>query len=392
MNKSKKFQLSNVLTVSIAHLIHDIYSSFLAPILPLLIEKLSISYALAGFLSVMQRLPSLLNPVLGIVADKISVRYFIIIAPALTTVTMSLLGVAPNYTVLAILLFVMGVSSSLFHVPAPVLIKEVSGERVGKGMSFYMLGGELARTVGPLTILGAVSLWGLEGTYRLIPFGLSASLLLFFKLRNIQPQSPLDEKNGNSNIKDTVVKFLPFFVVISGVIFFRGIMKAALTSFLPTFLNVRGESLWMGGIALSVLEGAGAVGTLLSGTISDFLGRKTTLLIISIITPVMMWLFVVVDSTFTIPILIIMGFFMFANGPVMLALVQDYNSDRPAFINGIYMALNFILSSLSILIIGIMADFMGLETTFKLSAIIALAGIPCLFLIPDPKKVNSKKN
>ena len=275
MNKSKKFQLSNVLTVSIAHLIHDIYSSFLAPILPLLIEKLSISYALAGFLSVMQRLPSLLNPVLGIVADKISVRYFIIIAPALTTVTMSLLGVAPNYTVLAILLFVMGVSSSLFHVPAPVLIKEVSGERVGKGMSFYMLGGELARTVGPLTILGAVSLWGLEGTYRLIPFGLSASLLLFFKLRNIQPQSPLDEKNGNSNIKDTVVKFLPFFVVISGVIFFRGIMKAALTSFLPTFLNVRGESLWMGGIALSVLEGAGAVGTLLSGTISDFLGRKT---------------------------------------------------------------------------------------------------------------------
>ena len=170
MKKNDQFQTSNVLTISIAHLVHDIYSSFLAPILPLLIEKLGISYSLAGLLSVLQRIPSLLNPIIGLIADKVSVRYFLVIAPALTATVMSLLGVTTHYTVLAILLFIMGLSAALFHVPGPVMIKHVSGDRIGKGMSFYMLGGELARTLGPLIILAAVSLWGLEGTYKLIPF------------------------------------------------------------------------------------------------------------------------------------------------------------------------------------------------------------------------------
>lgn len=66
----KRFQLSSILTISIAHMIHDIYISFLAPILPLLIEKLGISYSMAGFLSVVQRLPSLLDPFVGIIADR----------------------------------------------------------------------------------------------------------------------------------------------------------------------------------------------------------------------------------------------------------------------------------------------------------------------------------
>ena len=177
MKEGKRFQFGNVLTISFGHLIHDIYTSFLAPILPLLIEKLSISYALAGFLTFVQRVPSLLNPFVGIIVDRVSVRYFVIVAPTIAAVSMSLLGAAPHYVVLVILLFVTGIGSALFHVPGPVMIKHVSGDRIGKGMSFFMFGGEIARTVGPLTILGAVSLWGLERTYKLIPLGVAASLV-----------------------------------------------------------------------------------------------------------------------------------------------------------------------------------------------------------------------
>lgn len=178
MKENKKFHFGNVATISFAHLVHDVYSSFLAPLLPLLIDKLSISYSLAGMLSVFQRLPSFLNPVIGILADKMAVRYLLIVSPAITAVSMSLLGVAPSYTVVVILLLVMGLSSAMFHVPAPVMIKHVSGARIGKGMSIFMLGGELARTLGPLFVLSAVSLWGLEGTYKLIPIGLAASFIL----------------------------------------------------------------------------------------------------------------------------------------------------------------------------------------------------------------------
>ncbi|MBT7887942.1 MAG: MFS transporter, partial [Deltaproteobacteria bacterium] len=97
MEKKNNFQTVDAVAISITHLLHDIYSSFLAPILPLLIEKLSISYSSAGFLTVAQRLPSLLNPFVGLIADKISIRYFVIFAPAITAISMSLLGIAPNY-------------------------------------------------------------------------------------------------------------------------------------------------------------------------------------------------------------------------------------------------------------------------------------------------------
>jgi FSR family fosmidomycin resistance protein-like MFS transporter len=369
--KEKKFQLGNVLTISISHLVHDIYSSFLAPILPLLIAKFQMSLFWAGFLSVIGRLPSLLNPIIGILADKLSVRYFIIISPSITAVSMSLLGAAPSYVVLAILCFIMGVSSTLFHVPGPVMIKQVAGSRVGKGMSFFMLGGELARTLGPMVILGAVSLWGLAGSYRLFPFGIMASMVLFYRVRNIKISDDFKKNRTRpqTGLKQTMIMYSPFFVIIVGIVFPRAFMKSALTTFLPTFLNLaKGETLWISGISLSIIQLAGALGTFLCGSISDKIGRKTTLLIISSASPVLMLIFLMVKGLYIIPLLIFIGFSIIGSTPVLLALVQDLNSDRPAFMNSIFMAISFFLTAVTTMIVGFMGDHIGLEKTFWISA------------------------
>ena len=95
--REDKFQTGKILALSIAHFVHDVYSSFLAPLLPLLIEKLSMSLTQAGFLSTVMQIPALLNPYIGLLADRISVRYFVIFAPAMTAVPMSLIGMAPGW-------------------------------------------------------------------------------------------------------------------------------------------------------------------------------------------------------------------------------------------------------------------------------------------------------
>ncbi len=373
----KKFQLSHVLTVSITHLVHDTYSSFLAPILPLLISKLSISLALAGFLSVMGRLPSLFNPIVGLLADKISVRYFIIISPSITAVSMSLLGIAPSYIILALLVLIMGVSSTLFHVPAPVMIKHVSGDRVGKGMSFYMLGGELARTLGPMVILAAVFWWGLEGTFRLIPFGITASLVLYLRVRNIRISDDFKTNEKKTSLNKTVRKFMTIFIIVAGITFFRGFMRAALTTFLPTYLNlVREETLWISGISLSLIQFSGAAGTFFSGAISDRMGRKFTLLLISVASPILMGLFLLFEGMFTIPLLILMGFSLVATTPVILAMLQELDSDRPAFINSIFMSISFLLGAFDTMIVGLLGDTIGLENTYRVSALLAVGAVP----------------
>ncbi len=154
------FQKGKVLTISAAHFVHDCYTSFLAPALPLIIEKLGISYGMTGLLAVIQRIPSLFNPFIGIIAERPVMRYMVVFSPALTALFMSLIGIAPGYTFLAVLLFFSGISSTLWHIPTPVIVRALSGSRPGKGMSYYMVGGELARTAGPLIILGVISLVG----------------------------------------------------------------------------------------------------------------------------------------------------------------------------------------------------------------------------------------
>lgn len=388
MNATKSFKPDKVITISIAHFIHDIYSSFLAPLLPLLIEKFSISHTLVGALSTFQQLPALLNPLVGIIADKICIRIFIAITPAVTCTTMSLLGVAPHYTMLAILLFVTGISASFFHVPGPVLIKQVAGSRVGKGMSYYMLGGEIARTLGPLIIVGAVSLWGLEETFKLIPFGIAASLFIYLKLRNTDVSSKSKKGNKQNGPGKTFIDLLPFFLVLAGLAFLRGFARTALTLFLPLYMKSEGASFAFGGITLSILQFSGALGTLFSGSISDKIGRKKSLVTIFIFIPVLMFIFLNVQGVLNIIVLIVMGFFLFAGSPVLLALVNEIDSEHPSFVNGIYMSLSFTTISVTSLLIGIFIDNFGFKMTYVISAILTFAAIPLVIILPEKKKKN----
>jgi len=375
-----------VLTVSFAHLMHDIYGSFLAPILPLLINKLGLNYFGAGVLSFSQRFPSLFNPFIGMFIDRLEVRYFVIFTPAITAIMMSFVGLAPTFIFAMILMLFMGVSSAFFHVPAPVLVKNFSGKLTGRGMSFYMVGGELARTLGPMVIVGAVSLWSLEGMYRLIPFGLAASAFLWFRFRNVDIQRKSAEENRGAGFKRTFHKHLHFFLLILGIVFSRAFMKTAIVYFLPTYLDLRGESLWFGGMSLSVFEIAGVAGTFLAGNLSDKLGRMNTLLTITLITPLTMLLFIYTEGFWILPVLIVMGFFILASGPVLLALVMDQATEHQSFTNSIFMFINFISASITALLIGKMGDWIGLIETYKVSAFIALTAIPFVIVLYKRRK------
>lgn len=389
MNKqqSNKFRTGDVTLISLTHFLHDVYSSFLAPLRPLLIEKFGISLSAAALWDLVQRIPWFLNPIFGIIAEKTAARYFVIITPAITAITMSLLGVAPSYIVVAILLFVMGFSGALFHIPTPVMIKKLSGNKTGRGMSYYMFGGELARTLGPLIITAAVSLWGLEGTWKLIPFGLVASFILYLRLRKIHISGEFKTGEKQTGFWKMFKKLMPFFIILIGITFFRAIMKSGLTAFLPTYyFNEKGETLWFANSALAVFQFAGAIGTVLSGTISDRIGRRNALLIIASSTPVFMFLFMSVSGIWSFVFLIFLGFFIFAPGPVLLALVQDKGKEKPVFANSIYMTISFVTASISVVFAGLLGDWMGLESTYKLSAFLALGAIPFVLMLKKDRK------
>ena len=190
--KPDKFYTSKVALVSLSHFLHDVYTSFLSPLLPLLIEKFSLTLSQAGLLSTVMQIPALLNPFIGLVADnKGLARWLVILAPSLTAIPMSLIGITPSYGLLLVLVFFAGISVALYHVPAPVLVAKYSGSKKGRGMSFFMTGGELARTIGPMFAVATVSVLGLSHFHWVMVFALVTSVILYFTLEKEEEKTAI---------------------------------------------------------------------------------------------------------------------------------------------------------------------------------------------------------
>jgi len=374
------FQTGKILVLSIAHFVHDVYSSFLAPLLPLLIEKLSMSLTQAGFLSSVMQIPALLNPYIGVLADRISVRYFVILAPAMTAVPMSLIGLAPGYGVLLILLFITGISVSVFHVPSPVMVADLSAARKGRGMSFFMTGGELARTVGPLVAVAAVSLFGLEDFYPVMIFGLLSSVWLYFKFRSIPVQQVGSRRK--LSVLETWRSLRHVLLPLTAILVTRGFMHASMTAFLPTYIKMETGNLWLAGIALTLFEAAGVAGVLAAGSISDWFGRRKTLLASLLGAPLFLFLFTLTGGWLRVAALLVVGFSLLSTTPVMLALVQENARHSPAAANGLFMMISFIARSAVVVVVGFIADRIGLNAAYLISAAMGLIGIPFVLMLP----------
>lgn len=380
--KNNAFQTGQIVTLSVSHFIHDVYSSFLAPLLPLLIEKLSMTLTQAGFLSTIMQLPALLNPYVGSLADRVSVRWFIILAPAMTAIPMSLIGVAPTYGVLLVLLFIAGISAAVFHVPAPVMVSKLSGQKVGRGMSFFMAGGELARTVGPMAAVGAVALMGLDGFYPVMTVGILATLWLYFRFRDV----PVGNKSaGKTTVMGTWKEMRHILRPLAVILVARGFMHAALASFLPTFVKAETGNLWLAGFALTMYEFTGVLGVMTAGSLSDYLGRRKVLLISLVGAPLTLFLFTWSGGWVRIISLLFTGFLLLSTTPVMLAVVQENAKSSPAAANGFFMMMSFIARSAVVVIVGWWGDLFGLRETYYICAAAGLVGIPFIFFLSDKK-------
>lgn len=334
----------------------------------------------AGFLSAVMQLPALMNPFIGMLADRVSLRYFVIIAPMMTAIPMSLIGLAPSYGVLLILLFIAGISVAVFHVPAPVMIARLSGSKKGRGMSFFMTGGELARTLGPLTAVGAVSLMGLNGFWPVMVVGIAASGWLFVRFRRVDLSF-----HNNAQKTSLVATFQNIRHVLTPLIFIllaRGFMHGSMTVFLPLFILNQSGNIWLGGIALTLFEAAGVAGVLTAGSLSDYFGRRRMLLISLIGAPFSVLLFVYSANWLQMVSLLGCGFMLLSTTPVMLALVQEHAGNSPAAANGMFMMTSFLARSSVVVLIGWLGDRAGLQTAFLVSGIVGFLGIPFVLMLP----------
>jgi MFS transporter, FSR family, fosmidomycin resistance protein len=131
-----------------------------------------------------------------------------------------------------------------------------------------------------------------------------------------------------------------------------------------------------------VLEGAGVVGALATGTYSDKLGRRRVLTVLYVLAPFVLFGFLAAPEPLLFPLLLALGLTAISPTPVMMALVQDYFPQHRALANGIFLTANFLTRALAIWVVGWLADSFGLQTAFLWSGVIGLATVVGVWMLP----------
>ncbi len=375
------FQTGQIVTVASGHTVHDGFSAFFAPLLPKIQDKLGIGYSQIGLLSFGLQIPFISTLLLGYLADHLSVRYFVIFAPAVTATTMSLIGFTSGFWPLMALVIITGFSVAGFHAPAPAMISQISGRRVGLGMSFFMASGELGRTLGPLLVAGSVSLFGLEGIWRVMFLGWIASAVLYWRLRDV-PGRPANQGSPQSP-QQFWAEGKRLLSLLGAMVAFRTFLQVALTTYLPLYMrDILGAEFVEGAFSLTLLEGAGVLGAILAGSLCDHFSRKFILLILFVISPILVYVFTITPIHLVYWVLPLVGFFTLSTMPVTLTILQTRFPRNRALASGTFMSMGVFSRGATTWVLGLVADQFDLSVVFNVCILVSFLAILPLLLMP----------
>jgi len=376
-------QMGKVVSVAVSHMAHDTFSTMIATLLPVFIEKFGITTLMAGIMPVLVRAPSVFQPLLGRLADKWDMRWILILWPTVTTLFMTLTGVINNYYAVLLLLLLTGLSAAVFHTVAGPAAGKFAGNAIGKAMGLWMIGARIGAAISPMVVVFTIGLVSLEGLPLLIFLGLISSILLYTQFGK-QPLY-LSSTTKTEPMKDCwkIVKpIMQPLLVISLIQSFLGILY---TTYLPTFMTQNGNPLWIAGLSMTLFSAAGIPASYIGGDLSDRIGRKKIFMVSAIATVVLNFGFLFVRGWGGIFFAVLIGFTSFLVNPVPMAFVQAEFPQMRSYANGMYVGITFFLRSFAMLVIGWLADLFGMRILYIVFALVFLLSLPVILRLPDGK-------
>ncbi len=335
------------------------------------------------------QVPGIAQPFVGYVADRTTRKWFVVLAPSVTAITLSSIALAPNIAIVLLLLMASGLSSACFHAPAVALVGELGGKKSGRAMSIFMAFGESARTIGPLLLTAAISLFTLEGSAVVMVFGMAASVILFITLdtRESDAQRKTAKKIEFRPLLRARRKPLGALLAVSVI---NGLATSPFQYFLVKYLESIGRSHGYAGVALSLISAAGIAGGLLAGNLSDNVGRKVVLAVSSIAAAPLFYLYLWLEngSWAVLAVLMAAGFVAIGIRPVVLAVAQDLMPEARGATAGLMLAIGFIAQSITAPAFGALGDSIGLINAFWIVAAVSLLALPFIPFLPSHQKFN----
>ena len=338
------------------HTTNDLFSNFLTPLLPKLMDRFGVGLGTAGLLvSAYSLTGSLLQPFAGLVADRVDRRLLAALGPVLVALGMGSMGLWPRFEALLFVLALAGVGSALFHASGASLVGEYAPkERRGFWLSFFGSAGNLGLSLGPIVALYVAGRWGLEALFWLTPLVLLPALVL---LR----LPPVRRAGRPAGFRDFLRVFRGDVARLWGMATLRSLVFLSFSTTLPYWYATKGLPDGYTALSLSIYSLSATLGILVGGTLSDRLGRKAVLVgTLTLGLPLYLGLlFFPAENPLYLLLLAATGALMNAGIPVAVALAQELEPGQTATVSGLLMGFTWGFAGLFYAPIGRLIEAFG---------------------------------
>ena len=375
-----------VMLLSAGHLFTDLNQGALPAILPFLIMEYNLSYAAAaGLVFAASFVSSIVQPLFGYFADKISKPWIMPAGILLAGAGLAITGFLSNYWALFAAITISGIGIAAFHPEGARIANRVSGKKKGTGISIFSVGGNAGFALGPIIATASLLFWGLKGTLVLIvPAAIMAAILASQAGKLQELQIPV-KKAGDVHGKTEKDEWVPF-SRLTVVILCRSIIFYGLNTFLPLYwINILQQSQAVGGTALTILFTVGAVSTLLGGQLADRFGYNRIIRIgFAALLPLLVVFTVVHDVALATVLLVPLGAALFVPNSPMVVLGQKYLPNRLGLASGVTLGLAVSVGGITTPVLGRFADIYGLPSAMHLISYVSILTAIVAFTLPAP--------
>jgi len=374
---------------TIGHICCDMNQAAVPALLPFLVAQRNIDYtAAAGLMFASHFLSSLIQPPLGMIADRRQMHWLMGVGILIAGLGIAAVGFLDNYWGIFVAVMIAGVGAALFHPEGGRMANYVSGEQKGRGMSNFSVGGSLGFIVGPVITVFAVTTWGLKGiTVLLVPTLIVAAAFFIVQNRFVQ-QSAMVKREASENAavngqSDDWPAFLKFCISI----FSRSIVHGGMQTFIPLYwISVLLRTEEQGSLMVTVMAVASTIGTFFGGRLADLYGfRRVIRIALATVFPLII-IMLITNNVWIATIFVMLATAMgsVAHSPSVV-LGQKYLPNRLGLASGVSMGLAFCMGGIFSPIFGRIGDSHGLTTTLYVVSVVALVAFLGSLLLTEPK-------
>jgi len=361
----------------LAHLAVEIYNGVLSIMWPLFAAQFGLAYGMIGLLNMVFR-GSMTLPQLGFaaVSDRHGSRLPCICGLVWMAAGMSLVGLAPNVAILAVILALAPLGSAAFHPAGTTHMSQALPRRRGLAVALFMIGGSLGLSLGPVLGAWLFERGGLEASPWLIPLGLAVALLMLILIPSDSSAARHRVEAGHRNAPIPAAVFLIMVASVS-----VSWIENSLHSYLPLLMTGRGLPLGAVSRVLFVIAAAAAGGIFVGGALSDRVPRWQVIVVALTLTMPLYAGTLLVGGRWGLLVPAGLGFVSALSHPTFVALAQELMPGRASLAAALTMGISWVLGSLGVTLTGVLADRIGMQPALLLNTGLPVIGVACMVAV-----------